>query len=486
MTNQMQLLADVRIGRSMFKLTIPVFFGMLVMTLYNVVDTIFIGRYVGALGIAGLSIVFPIQMLAMGIGQMAGMGGASLVSRSLGAGDDDRARRTLGNSISSLVFLSVVVMTVGEISVDFWLRLFGASDNILPYAHEYMVVILVGMVFQTLTMALNGLVRSEGNSRAAMIGVIIGAGSNIVLDALFIIFLGCGVAGAAWATIIAMLVSTLYFVWYYLSGKSHFKLKPRDLVFDFSILKPIYAIGSASLIKTMGSTMSVIIINRQLGYYGGDLAISAFGIINRLLMFAIMPGIVISQGLQPILGYNYGAKRFKLALKAISIAAVWATVFSVLSFMLLHFLPHVFIRVFTADQQLIDVTVHAAKRIFFFLYMVGISFVGMMSFQALGKAVQALITSATRPALFLIPLVLIFSHYWGVDGVWWGFATTELLTVILVIVMLVPQLRSFHREVLKTALEKRDSDGQSIQFPFNEKISVPKLPVQNRNTLKQN
>ncbi|MBN1189639.1 MAG: MATE family efflux transporter [Dehalococcoidales bacterium] len=439
-------MADTRIGRTLLKLTIPAFFGMVVMTLYNVVDTIFIGRYVGPLGIAGLSIVFPIQMLAMGMGQMSGMGGASLISRLLGASQKQRAQHVLGNAISSTVLLSAIILIAGDIRPDFWLRLIGASEEVLPYAREYMVIILGGMIFMTLSAALNGLIRSEGNARVAMNGMIIGAALNIVLDAVFIIPLDMGVMGAAWATVIAQFLSTVYFLRYYRSSRSHLKITRRDLTPDFGILKSIYAIGSASLAMTLAGSLSAVLVNRVLGTYGGDYAISAFGVINRLMMFAIMPGIVIGQGLQPILGYNYGAKRYSLALRSIKLALVWSTSFCLAAFLLLFFFPEVFIRIFTSDSGLIDMSAHAMKRIFFFLYLIGFGLLGSLVFQSLGKAVKAFVTSLARPALFLIPLVIILPRFLGLDGVWWAFAITDLLTVILVGCMLIPQIREIQKK----------------------------------------
>lgn len=446
MQNQRLILADERIGRLLFKLSIPAFFGMVVMTLYNVVDTIFVGRYVGPLGIAGLSIVFPIQMLAMGMGQMSGMGGASLISRLLGASQDKQAQLTLGNCISSTVLLSAIVIVAGESNPDLWLRLVGASETILPYAREYMVIILVGMIFMTLAMALNGLIRAEGNANIAMIGMIIGAILNIILDAIFIIPLGWGIRGVAWATVIAQFISLIYFLYYYYySGRSHLKITWKGLMLNIGILRPIYAIGVASLAMTLAGSLSAILVNRILGSYGGDYAISAFGILNRIMMFAIMPGIVIGQGLQPILGYNYGAKRYQLALRSIKFALIWSTGICLIGFLLLYFIPGIFIRVFTDDLQLIAISVHASKRIFFFLYLIGFGFIGLLVFQSLGNVGKSFITSLARPALFLIPLVLILPRFMGLDGVWWAFAITEVLTAILAIVFLVPQVREFQK-----------------------------------------
>jgi putative MATE family efflux protein len=418
---------------------------MFVMMLYNVVDTIFIGHYVGRLGIAGLSIVFPVQMLSIGVGQMAGMGGASLISRLLGAGETKRAQLALGNSISSTVLLSSVVLVIGEINPELWLRMMGASETVMPYAKEYMVIILVGMIFMTLSMALNGLVRSEGNAKVAMIGMIIGAGLNIVLDAIFIIPLGMGVIGAAWATVIAQFISVVYFIWYYLSGSSHLKITRQDLILKLEILKPIYAIGVAALAMTLAGSLSAILVNRVLGNYGGDLAISAYGIINRIMMFAILPGMVIGQGLQPILGFNYGARRYHLALKAMKIALVFSTSVCLLAFLLLYFMPEVFIRIFTNDVELIDIATNAAKIVFIVLYLIGFAFIGQLTFQSLGKALKALITSLARPALFLVPMVLILPGFWGLDGVWWAFVFTDGLTVVFTLILLVPQIREFQR-----------------------------------------
>jgi putative MATE family efflux protein len=439
------VLADERIGRLLIKLTIPAFFGMFVMTLYNVVDTVFIGNYVGPMGIAGLSIVFPLQMLSIGVGQMTGMGGASLISRLIGGGQKERAELALGNSIMATFVLSAVVLVVGLSNPDYWLRLMGASESVLPYAKDYMVIILFGMVFQTAGMAFNGLVRSEGNAKVAMVGVIIGAALNIVLDAIFIIPLDMGIKGAAWATVIAQLVSVIYFLGYYLKGESHLVFYYRNLIPNIGILKPIFAIGVASLAMTLAGSLSAVLVNRVLGEYGGDYAISAFGIINRIMMFAIMPGIVIGQGLQPILGYNYGAGRYKLALKSIILALTYATSICIIAFLVLYFFPGIFIRIFSSDAELIEVSTHAAKLIFLALYIIGFAFIGQLTFQSLGKAVKSFITSLARPALFMIPMILILPKFWGLDGVWLAFPVTDGLTVVLTVILLIPEIRRFQK-----------------------------------------
>ncbi|MGB5925960.1 MAG: MATE family efflux transporter [Dehalococcoidia bacterium] len=450
MDNQNQnVLDDNRIGHLLFRLSLPAFMGMFVMTLYNVVDTIFIGHYVGPLGIAGLSIVFPIQMLTMGIGQMTGMGGASLISRLIGAGNTPRAENALGNALTFTIIISVALTITGLSNPDLWLRLMGASDTILPYARDYMTIILTAVFFRTFAMSQNFLIRATGNARVPMIGMIMGAGLNIVLDAIFIIPLGMGVKGAALATVIAQLITSLYFLRYYLSGKSFLRVHLQNMIIEWDILKSILAIGISSFARTAAQSLAVVFVNRTLLTLGGDLAISSYGLIQRIMMFALMPGIVIGQGMQPILGFNYGAGRYDRALKVIKIAIIAATSYSVIAFCALYFAPGLFIRVFTADSELIVLAAQAARSIFFAAYLIGFIIVGSIIFQAIGKAPQAFVTAIARPALFLLPLVFILPNYWQVDGVWLAFPITDALTSILVLILLIPEIKMFRRNEIR-------------------------------------
>ncbi len=439
------VLDDDRVGRLLLRLSLPAFMGMFVMALYNVVDTIFIGHYVGPLGIAGLSIVFPIQMLTLGIGQMTGMGGASLVSRLIGAGNTARAEHALGNSLTFSIIISVALTLAGLSNPDLWLRLMGASDTILPYARDYMTIILIGVLFRTFAMSQNFMIRATGNARVPMIGMIMGAGLNIMLDAIFIIPLGMGVRGAALATVIAQLITSLYFLRYYLSGKSYLRIHLQNMSIKWDLLKSILAIGISSFARTAAQSLAVIFVNRTLLFLGGDLAISSYGLIQRIMIFALMPSIVIGQGMQPILGFNYGAKRYDRSLKVIKIAIIAATVYSVIAFCALYFAPEVFIRVFTTDNELVVLTAYAARHIFFAAYLIGFMIVGSIIFQAIGKAPQAFVTAVARPALFLLPLVFILPNYWQLDGVWLAFPITDALTSILVLVLLIPEIKMFRR-----------------------------------------
>jgi putative MATE family efflux protein len=446
MQAEKNILDDDHIVSLLFRLAMPAFIGMFVMTMYNVVDTIFIGHYVGPLGIAALAIVFPIQMLAMGIGQMTGMGGASLISRLIGARDIKMAELSMGNAISSTFILSAIIMIGGLVWLDPCLRQMGASEAIFPYAREYMKIILVCMFLRSFGMLLSTLIRAEGNGRIPMNGMIIGAVANTLLDALFIIVLDMGMQGAAYATVIGEGLSVFYFALYYRSGNNYLSFKLRNLMFDWPILKQIFAIGIAAFSMSVATSVSAVFVNRLCLQYGGDMAISAFGIINRIVMLTLIPGMVIGMGLQPIVGFNYGAKRFDRILRAISMSSIIATACCVVAFVLMQFFAEPFIKVFTSDEVLINLTAYGSKRFFAALFLVGFVFVGTTVFQALGMAIKSFVSSISRAALFLIPAVLILPRFMGLDGIWWAYSLADVLTFVLTGLLLLPQLKQFRAQ----------------------------------------
>ena len=441
-----------QIGRLLMKLTVPMLFGMLVQNIYNVVDTIFIGHYVGPLGIAGLSISFPIQMLSMGIGTMVGVGGASLISRLLGGGGQRDAERALGNGITFSVIFSALLILFILPNVNFWLKLIGASENVLPYARDYLVIVTGGAVFNITSNVLLYFVRSEGNARVGMIAMIIASILNIILDAVFIISLGWGVKGAALATVISQLTAMLYTLSYYTTGSSYLKIRTGNFAPDLKILKSIFSIGIASFVQTIAGSVSAMFLIRMAVTYGGDIAISAFGIIQRIMMFTMTPGMVLGQTMQPVLGFNYGAKRYHLAIKAITIPAVISMVFSTVAFLVLFFIPEPVIRIFTTDPQLVAASVFAAKRVFLVLPLFGFFNVGSLVFPSIGKAFESFIIAVARPIVFLTPLVLILPRFWQLNGVWLAFPGSDLLTFLLTVAMLVPLIRRFQKAA---AIEKR-------------------------------
>ncbi len=446
-----------KVGGLLVKLAMPSFFGMFVQALYNVVNTIFIGHSVGTLAIAGLSIVFPLQMLFMGIAMMVGIGGTSVISRSLGSGDTLQAERTLGNGMTSIIVLSLVGTAAILPNVDFLLRLIGASEEVLPYAREYLIIIVIGMLFNLTGMALLNFARAEGNTRVGMISQIVGAILNIILDAIFIVYLGWGVKGAALGTVIAQITALVIMSSYYLSGSSYLKIRARNLRPDFKIIKSIFTIGISGFVQTVAGSLSSVLLIREVVFYGGDVYLSAFGIVQRVMMFASMPAMVIGQGVQPILGFNYGAKRYSLALKALKIAAIASTTMSALACIVLYALPNPIMRIFTTDPELIAAGVRTSRLIFIGMPMMGFLMVGSSSFQSIGKAMQAFITALARPVLFLIPAVMILPHLIQLPGVFLSFPVSDVFSLILTIVMLVPVIKEFRRAAAAEKLAKPET-----------------------------
>jgi putative MATE family efflux protein len=413
--------------------------------LYNIVDTIFIGHYVGTSALAALSVVFPLQMLAMGIGNMVGVGGASLISRLIGRNDRTGAERALGNSISVGLLLALLLTAIVLPNIDYWAKLIGASEKVLPLAREYLLIVMSGAVFSVLSSTLMMHIRAEGNARVSMTTMIIAFGLNIIFDAIFIIPLKMGIGGAALATVISQLIATVYALSYYFTRKSYLGLHFGNFRPDFKILKLIFAIGVAQFTQMIATSIAAMIIVKMAATYGGDLALSSFGIIQRLLTFAMMPGMVISQGMQPIVGFNYGADRFHHVLKTITLAAISSTLLSVSLFLVLLLLPGPIIRIFTGDTQLIDEGIHVMHIVFLALPVLGIFNVGQQVFLSTGKAVESFIVAILRPAAFMIPSVLILTRFFGVDGVWMSLPASDGLTCVLVAILIIPLLRKFRK-----------------------------------------
>jgi putative MATE family efflux protein len=434
-----------RIGPLLLKMTLPLLFGVLVQAAYNIVDAIFIGHYVGPPGMAALSVVFPLFMLTMGLGMMMGVGGASLISRLLGAGDTNGAERALGNSIAIGILISILFTVIVLPVMDFWINLVGASNEVFPLAKDYLIILVSGTVFNVLMNALALWVRAEGNARVSMIIMVLGFGLNILLDAVFIIWLDMGMTGAALAMLISLAIATIYGMSYYFTGSSYLKLRISNFIPDFNILKQILAIGVAQFGQVIATVFATTLLVRTASTYGGDLALASFGIIQRLLHFAIMPGMVIGQGMQPILGFNYGAKRYHLAIKVITLSSIMATIISVLSFTVIFLFPEPIAKAFTNDAQLINETAHVMKLSFLALPLLGFFGVGQMVFPSIGKVIQTLTVAIVRPAVFTIPLVLIMPQFLGLDGVWLAFPTSDALIFIVVVVLLIPVIRQFRK-----------------------------------------
>lgn len=437
------ILASDKIGRLLFRLSVPAMIGMIVMALFNVVDTIFVGRGVGSLGIAGVTIVFPIQMFVMAVAQMIGIGGASIVSRALGAKNVERAENTLGTIMLSSLLVGTVIVILGYLLTDPLLRIFGATDTILPYAREYLVIMLIGNLYFPYAVASNSVIRAEGRSGYAMITMLVSAILNIILDPIFIFTLDMGVRGAAFATVIAKAVTAIWVTFYFVSGKSALRLRLRNFKFHRGITGELFAIGTASFVRLVAASILVVTVNNILARLGGDLYIAIMGIVIRLMQFFVMPMLGVAQGLQPIAGYNYGAKRYDRTKRAVKIALLVATAISIFGFLLLFFLAKQFLMLFTKEIELVEKGIWPLRFAIMLLPLVGSQVIGSSTFQAIGKAVHSIVLSITRRALFLIPLLFVLPRMIGVSGVWIAFPISDLLAFVLTITLLIFQLREF-------------------------------------------
>lgn len=469
MHERSRLLADESIGKLLFKLSAPATVGMLVQALYNVVDTVFVGQALGensVQGIAGIAVAFPIMMVVMAIALAIGIGGASMISRSLGEGDHERAENVMGNVLSLVLIMSAFILVAGSMFLTPVLRLFGATDTILPYATEYTTVILQGSVFFMFALAMNNVVRAEGNAKVAMYTMLISALVNIILDPLFIfesgyvefnfladklgiviqpVFLhgfGLGVKGAAIATVIAQAVAAVFLIWYFASGSSSLRFHFRDLRPKWDIAFESISIGMGPLARNASGSLVVIVLNNILiAYGGGDIAIAIFGVVNRLFMFTFMPMYGIVQGMQPIVGFNYGARNFSRVMESVKLSIMVTTTISIMGFAVLLVFPEQLFSIFTTDEQLITSGKYATRIMILALPLVGFQVVGASLYQAIGKARPSFILAMSRQLLFLIPLVIILPHFFHLTGVWMAFPLSDGLAFLLTFVMVIREFR---------------------------------------------
>ena len=427
MKTQETLLAEAPIKKLFWKMSTPAMIGMVVMALYNIIDTIFVGHGIGALGIAGTAIFFPVYMIVMAIGQIFGLGGTSIISRKIGERKKSDAELVMGNVIS-LIFISSILITIaGVVFLEPLLGVFGATSTILPYAMEYGKVLFAGSIFIGFAVSFNNLIRAEGAAKSAMISMFIGIAVNVVLDWVFIFPLNMGMAGAAWATVIGYLCSTIY-IFYYFAHKSLLKIYYKNLILKFVVVKEIVGIGFSGFIRQASGSIAAMIINRSLGFYGGDIAIAVFGIINRLMGFVVMPMFGIVQGSQPIIGYNYGAGDDSRVIETIKFSVLVTSIISTFTWLLILIFPTQILSIFTKDAELITLATPALKIVFIFSFLIGFQVVSGGMYQAMGRIKIAMLLSALRRLIMLIPLVLILPHFFGLEGLWYAFAIADLFS----------------------------------------------------------
>ncbi len=411
-------LATENIGKLLWNYSIPAIIGTVVMSLYNIVDRIFIGQGVGPLAISGLALTFPFMIILMAFGMLIGAGSASRISITLGQGDKIKAEKILANAVILTFIISGSVIILSLIFMDDLLRLFGGTDNTIQYARDYMIIIIPGGILTALYFGLNNIMRASGHPKKAMYNILLGAIINIILDPLFIFVFDWGIQGAAIATVISYFIGTL-------SVSSHFFLKTTSIRFHIQnfklekdIVKSILSIGMSPFSMQIGTSLVVILINGTLLKHGGDLAIGAYGIINSINMLVVMFIIGLNQGSQPIIGYNFGAQNYDRMFKALRLSAIAGTGLTTIGFLIGIFVPHQVVSLFTTDIELQNIATTALRISVLMFPIVGFQIVISNFYQSIGKARMAIFLSLTRQFIFLVPAILILPPIFGLNGAW--------------------------------------------------------------------
>lgn len=431
------------IGKLLMQYAVPAIIAMTAASLYNMVDSIFIGHGVGTMAISGLALTFPLMNLAAAFGSLVGVGASTLISVKLGQKDYDTAQRVLGNVFVLNILLGIVFTVVVMIFLDPILYFFGGSEQTIGYARDYMQIILLGNVITHLYLGLNAVLRSSGHPQKAMYATIATVVINTILDPVFIYGFGWGIRGAAIATIVAQLLSLIWLFKLFTNReellhfhRGIFKLK-RKIVFDS------LAIGLSPFLMNLAACFIVILINQGLKKHGGDLAIGAFGIVNRLVFIIVMIVMGLNQGMQPIAGYNFGAQQYGRVNKVLKLTILYATIVTTFGFLVGVLVPDLVVSVFTSDAELVELSAKGLRIVVMFFPIIGFQMVTSNFFQSIGMAGKAIFLSLTRQMLILLPCLLILPHFFGVAGVWYSMPISDILASLIALVMLVMQFRKF-------------------------------------------
>lgn len=431
--NRAERLGQEKILPLLVRFSIPAIVGMLVQALYNVVDRIFVGNGVGPLGLAGLTVAFPVMLVQMAFSMLIGLGATALISIRLGENRQAEAEQIMSNAVGMLILISFVFTVLGIAFLDPLMRLMGASDAVLPYARDYLSIILYGTIFQSIGFGLNHMIRAQGNPKIAMATMLIGAITNIILDPIFIFIFGWGVAGAAFATVLSQVVSAAWVLSFFLRGKSQLRLDLRQIHrIKWPVVMQIVSIGFAPFAMQLAGSLQNLVLNQNLAHYGGDLAISAMGIVFSVNTLFMMPMFGINQGAQPIIGFNYGAKNFDRVKQTLLYAALGATILSTLGFLATRFIPTQLTALFGRhDLELMDLAVQAMTTVMMFFPIIGLQIVGANFFQALGKPKKSALLSLSRQVLLLIPLTIALPRFLGLRGVFLAYPASDLVATMI-------------------------------------------------------
>ena len=444
-TNRLTELEHEPVGKLLWKYSFPAIVGVVVMSLYNIVDRIFIGQGVGPDAIAGLAVTFPVMNLSTALGMLIGAGCAARISIVLGQGNKPMAFKILGNSIVMTLILGICYMSIFAIFMEDILRLFGASERTLPYAHDFMMYILPGLVLMNLCYSYNNVMRASGYPTRAMVTMFIGAGVNVILAPIFIFVLDWGIKGAAIATDISMAISTVFVMAHFMSNKNEIYFKRGIYRLEKPILIAIVSIGAAPFLVNVAGCVINAIVNNTLFKYGGDSAVASMGIFTTYTQLLVMIVIGICQGMQPIIGFNYGSRHFDRLRRTYFLAVVSASIVCILGTILSQSCPHLIARAFTTDAELINAIVKSLTITTLMFWGVGFQIVSTNLFQSLGMAKKSIFLSLTRQILFLIPLLIILPPIYGLDGVWASIPLADITAIIVAAILISHQFRTLKK-----------------------------------------
>lgn len=439
------ILGTESISKLLLKYSVPAIIGMMVNALYNVVDRMFIGNIpgVGPMAITGLGVTMPIMTIIIAFGMLVGIGAVTNTSLKLGEGERKEAEKIVGNAITLAIIIGFILTIVVAMFLSKILMMFGASEGTLQYAKDYMGVILIGTIFSIMAMMFNNLIRGDGNPKLSAIIMAVGCFTNIVLDAVFIFVFNMGIQGAALATIISQGITAIWGLLYYSRGKSNVKLKKANLKLDKKIVLTIFAIGGAPFAMQLATSLVQLTINHSLKSYGGDLSIGAMATISSINMIFVMPAFGLVQGMQPIVGFNYGAKKYDRAKKTLRITLVASTIIFIVGSLVVQLDPQLLVGMFNKDPQLMSITVNGLKKYLFALPIIGVSIVGTNYIQSTGNAKMAMILSLLRQVIVLIPMVLILPKFFDLNGVWFAQPTADIVSSVLTGIVLLKEIRKY-------------------------------------------
>jgi putative MATE family efflux protein len=436
-------LGTERIKKLLIEYSVPAIVAMSVTSLYNIIDSIFIGQGVGPMAIAGLAITFPFMNLGAAFGSLVGAGASTMMSIYLGRQNRDGAIRILSNAVILNLIIGSLFAIGMLIFLDPVLRLFGASDQTIPYARSFMQVILAGNVFNHMFIGLNNMIRSSGYPKKAMVMSLLTVGINLLLAPLFIFVFHWGIRGAAAATVVAQVVGCLWVVKHFLNPIHYIHFRKGFFTLKAKIIADIFSIGMSPFLLNLCSCFIVIIMNKSFMAYGGDMAVGAFGITNRILMLFVMIVFGFNMAMQPIAGYNFGAKLYDRMMHVYRLTVIAGSITTTTGFIIAQLIPHAIARAFTSDTQLIDMAAYALRINVAIFPIVGFQIVTSSFFQSVGMAKTAIFLSLLRQVLILIPALFILPRIFGLYGIWAAAPTSDLIASIITFTVLQIQLKRF-------------------------------------------